>query len=123
MTNILINNLEVQYITKKINNYETMISYFKIIDNDFQKKMKKAFKVSETLRMPYWKTEDDTMMLKVKTANVSKVDLVKQYKYSIDLVLTSYNEADDKTKVKGYTSRINKIELIKREAEEEIDSD
>ena len=48
MSNIIIKDLEVEFITKKVNNYNTMISYFKIVDPKLEKKLKPVCKLSET---------------------------------------------------------------------------
>ena len=48
MANIIIKDLEVEFITKKVNNYNTMISYFKITDPKLEKKLKPVFKLSES---------------------------------------------------------------------------
>ena len=56
MANIIIKDLEVEFIIKKVNNYSTMISYFKITDPKLEKKLKPVFKLSETLTKPVWRS-------------------------------------------------------------------
>jgi len=78
MANIFIKDL-VEFITKKVNNYNTMISYFKITDPKLEKKLKPVFKLSETLTKPVWRSGaiygdavDVSVMLKAKYSYIEK---------------------------------------------------
>ena len=129
MANIIIKDLEVEFITKKVNNYNTMISYFKITDPKLEKKLKPVFKLSETLTKPIWRSGaiygdavDGSVMLKAKYSYIEKTIMERNQKFNIDLVLVSYNDPDDKNVVKGYYARLNNMKPIARETTD-IDSD
>ena len=68
MKSISIKDLEVQFISNKENNFKTMMYYFKIVDFEAKKKLRLFNKLSETLRKPIWKTDDDEYLLKVKAS-------------------------------------------------------
>ena len=129
MANIIIKDLEVEFITKKVNNYNTMISYFKITDPKLEKKLKPVFKLSETLTKPVWRSGaiygdavDGSVMLKAKYSYIEKTIMERNQKFNIDLVLVSYNDPDDKNVVKGYYARLNNMKPIAKETTD-IDSD
>ena len=129
MANIIIKDLEVEFITKKVNNYNTMISYFKITDPKLEKKLKPVFKLSETLTKPVWRSGaiygdavDGSVMLKAKYSYIEKAIVERNQTFNIDLVLVSYNDPDDKNVVKGYYARLNNMKPIAKETTD-IDSD
>lgn len=131
MTNIIIKDLEIEFITKKVNNYNTMISYFKITDPKVDKKLKPVFKLSETLTKPIWKSamingsspdENGSTMLKAKSSYIEKTNMERNQKFIIDLVLVSYNDPDDRNVIKGYYARLNNMKAIVKETND-IDSD
>ena len=54
-TNVLvINDLVVEYLTTKTDNYNNEISYFKIVDSSFRNKLKPLFSLNDdgSLKMP-----------------------------------------------------------------------
>lgn len=131
MSNIIIKDLEIEFITKKVNNYNTMISYFKITDPKVDKKLKPVFKLSETLTKPIWKSamingsspdENGSTMLKAKSSYIEKTNMERNQKFIIDLVLVSYNDPDDRNVIKGYYARLNNMKAIVKETND-IDSD
>jgi hypothetical protein len=131
MSNIIIKDLEVEFITKKVNNYNTMISYFKITDPKLEKKLKPVFKLSETLMKPIWRSgvingsvpdENGSVMLKAKYSYIEKTIMERNQKFIIDLVLVSYNDPDDRNVIKGYYARLNNMKAIVKETND-IDSD
>ena len=85
--NIIIKDLEIQFITKKVNNFNTMISYFKVVDPKADKKLKPVLKLSETLIKPIWKSGaiyndviDDCWMLISKYSHIEKTIMEKEPK-------------------------------------------
>ena len=131
MSNIIIKDLEIEFITKKVNNYNTMISYFKITDPKLEKKLRPVFKLSETLMKPIWRSgvingsvpdENGSVMLKAKYSYIEKTIMEKNQKFIVDLVLVSYNDPDDRNIVKGYYARLNNMKPIAKETNE-FDSD
>ena len=103
-----IRDLHVQYISTKENAYgET--AYFKLLDKDVNEKLKIMDDVGD-VKLPYWVTDDGSIMLSCKQKNmenIGNIDLVKNVKRIIDLDLVYY---DFKTKndeqLQGYTAQI-----------------
>ena len=129
MANIIIKDLEIEFITKKVNNYNTMISYFKITDPKLEKKLKPVFKLSESLVKPIWRSgaihgndTDGSVMLKAKYSYIEKTIMERNQKFTIELVLVSYTDPDDKNVVKGYYARLNNMKPVVNETNE-FDSD
>jgi hypothetical protein len=88
MANIIVKDLEVEFITKKVNNYNTMISYFKITDPKLENKLKPVFKLSESLVKPVWKSGaiygdsvEGSVMLKAKYSYIEKNNYGKKLKF------------------------------------------
>ena len=111
-SNISIKELRVQYISKKVDKYENMISYFKIIDSAVNKKLKIVNKLSDTLYKPFWKTDKNEIMLKVKTKHVDKNDLVKDMVYDCNVELVAYFE-EKSVELKGYYAKMRCIKDVK----------
>ena len=129
-TNIIIKDLEIQFITKKVNNFNTMISYFKIVDPKADKKLKPVFKLSDTLIKPIWKSgaiyngeTDESWMLKSKYSHIEKTIMEKNQKFKVDLVLVSFSDPDTKDVIKGYYARLNNMKSTAIEETIENESD
>ena len=112
-----INDLVVEYLATKENDYNANICYFKIVDVECKTKMKSIIGLQDDdIRMPFWKTVDkQAMTLKVKDKFVNAVsDLVKGSEYAIDITFESYCiEQEDKEPIKGYYSKISNIKPLK----------
>ena len=128
--NIIIKDLEIQFITKKVNNFNTMISYFKVVDQKADKKLKPVLKLSETLIKPIWKSGaiyndviDDCWMLKSKYSHIEKTIMEKNQKFKVDLVLVSFSDPDTKDVIKGYYARLNNMKSVVVEEKSEGESD
>ena len=64
--NVNIDEILVEFLSEKVTDYGN-VCYFKIIDNEC-KKMKNITSLEEDdLKMPYWSTEQDDLILKVKS--------------------------------------------------------
>ena len=84
---VIINNLKLEYITKKTDNYNNEQVHFKVLkgqDNKFTSINK------ENHTLPYFITEDKKMLLKVKRKYVKIDDLNKDMTYICDLELKYY---------------------------------
>ena len=130
MSNIIIKDLEVEFITKKVNNFNTMISYFKIVDPKAEKKLKPVLKLSDSLIKPIWKSGaiyndvvDDCWMLKSKYSHIEKTIMERNQKFKIDLVLVSFSDPDTKDVIKGYYARLNNMKSLAQEEKEESETD
>jgi len=129
-TNIIIKDLEIQFITKKVNNFNTVISYFKIVDPKAEKKLKPVLKLSDSLIKPIWKSGaiyndvvDDCWMLKSKYSHIEKTIMERSQKFKIDLVLVSFSDPDTKDVIKGYYARLNNMKSLAQEEKEESETD
>ena len=90
---VTINDLVVEYLATKENDYNANICYFKIVDVECKTKMKSIIGLQDDdIRMPFWKTVDkQELILKVKDKFVNAVsDLVKGLEYAIDITFESY---------------------------------
>ena len=75
-----INDLVVEFLATKANDYNANICYFKIVDVECKTNMKSIIGLQDDdIRMPFWKTVDkQDLILKVKDKFVNAVsDLVK----------------------------------------------
>ena len=58
---IRVDDLDVEFLSKKENDYNADICYFKVVDANTKTKLKLIQSVEEDeIRMPYWKTEKRT---------------------------------------------------------------
>ena len=88
-----INDLVVEFLATKENDWNANICYFKVVDVECKTKMKSIIGLQDDdLRMPFWKSVDkQEMILKVKDKFVNAVsDLVKEVEYAIDITFESY---------------------------------
>ena len=91
--NVNVNDLVVESLATKANDYNANICYFKVVDVECQTKMKSIISLQDDdIRMPFWKTVDkQEMILKVKDKFVDAVsDLVKGLEYAIEITFESY---------------------------------
>ena len=64
---IEINNMKLEFIVTKTDNYNNDISYLKVIDKQFKSKLQPIVsQMCDDLLVPIWKSEDGFYMLKVK---------------------------------------------------------
>ena len=114
---VSINDLVVEFLATKENDYNANICYFKVVDVECKTKMKSIIGLQDDdIRMPFWKTVDkQEMILKVKDKFVNAVsDLVKSLEYAIDITSENYSiEQEDKEPIKGYYSKISNIKPLK----------
>ena len=112
-----INDLVVEYLLTKENDYNANVCYFKVVDVECKTKMKSIIGLQDDdIRMPFWKTSDKQEIgLKVKDKFVNAVsDLVKGSVYAIDITFESYCiEQEDKEPIKGYYSKVSNVKPLK----------
>ena len=108
-----INDLVVEFLATKDNDYNANICYFKVVDVECKTKVKSIIGLQDDdIRMPFWKTVGkQEMILKVKGKFVNAVsDLVKGSVYAIDITFESYCiEQEDKEPIKGYYSKVSHV--------------
>ena len=110
-TNVLVvNDLLVEFLSTKKDNYDQEISYLKIIDSGFRVKLKSLFSLNYdgSLKMPIWITEKQEHILKVKsTFIVNHKDLVERDVFVINISFEYYNM--EQANIKGYYAKITKV--------------
>ena len=107
---VTINELIVEYLSTKKDNYDNEVSYFKIVDPAFRAKLKPLSSLNEEglMKMPIWVTDKTEHILKVKSKFVNNSqDLVKNALHIINTHFEFYHmEQND---VKGYYAKITKV--------------
>ena len=106
---VSIKELRVKSISSKVDNYDNMISYFKIVDKEAKNKLKLVNKLFDTLYQPFWTTDEKEMMLKVKTKNIKRKDLIKSNEYFCDVDLVPYYVEKTANELKGYYAKVKLI--------------
>ena len=107
---VTINELIVEYLSTKKDNYDNEVSYFKIVDPAFRAKLKPLSSLNEEglLKMPIWVTDKTEHILKVKSKFVNNSqDLVKNALHIININFEFYHmEQND---IRGYYAKITKV--------------
>ena len=107
---VTINELVVEYLSTKNDNYNNEVSYFKIVDPAFRAKLKPLFSLNDEglLKIPIWATDKSEHILKVKSKFVNNSqDLVKNVLHIININFEFYHmEQND---LKGYYAKITKV--------------
>ena len=67
---IKIESFDVEFISRKMNDYKQMMFYFKLVDKDLKKKLKPLRKLTDCL-LPFWETDKGEYLIKVKEQHVS----------------------------------------------------
>jgi len=104
-----VNNLIVEFLSKKKNDYGAEVCYMKVVDKEGKKKMKCITVLDdEEIRMPYWQTDKQEMILKVKDKFIGSIEPLEQGRlYSIDAEFESYCiEKENETPIKGYYLKV-----------------
>ena len=107
---VTINELIVEYLSTKKDNYDNDICYFKIVDPAFRAKLKPLFSLNDEglLKIQIWATDKLEHILKVESKCVNNSqDLVKNALHIININFEFYHmEQND---VKGYYAKITKV--------------
>ena len=107
---VTINELIVEYLSTKKDNYDNEVSYFKIVDPAFRAKLKPLFSLNDDglLKIPIWATDKSEHILKVKSKFVNNSqDLVKNALHIININFEFYHmEQHD---IRGYYAKITKV--------------
>jgi hypothetical protein len=119
-TTININDLSVEFISKKENNYNANICYFKVVDIDAKNKMKPIRSLEEDdVRMPYWKTTDKKdIILKVKDKFVNYSDDLESgclYTANLDFEYYTIEDLENDKSLKGYYLKVqglHKVQMV-----------
>lgn len=95
--NITIKNIKLEYLSTKHDKYENEISYFKIKDKNIDQKFVSVNK--EGYKLPYFKTDKGSCILKTKTKYLKLKELKKDETVTSDITFNPY-EMDNNNK--GY---------------------
>ena len=107
------NDLLVEFISNKQNQYNNEYYYFKVIDKDVDLKLKYIIPLfNKNLLFPIWKTPEQEYIIKVKEKHINNLTILKRKEiYSIDVVFNSFIINNQPKSIEGYFSKINKISL------------
>ena len=107
-----VNDLLCEYLTTKVDKYDNAISYYKIVDDTFKIKMKNILKEQcEECKMPFWKTDDQEIILKIKTKNIiPQKDLKNNDIVSLNMTFKYYCMQKDDKLLQGYFIKITSYE-------------
>ena len=107
-----VNDLLCEYLTTKVDKYDNEISYYKIVDDTFKIKMKNILKEQcEECKMPYWRTDDQEIILKIKTKNIiPEKDLKNNDIVSLNMTFKYYCMQKDDKLLQGYFIKITSYE-------------
>ena len=109
INNVAVSNFIVEFFSKKKNEYNADICYMKVVDKDVKNKMKPITVLAEEgMLMPYWQTDKQDTILKVKDKWIGSIEPVEQGKvYSIDAEFESFCiEKENQEPVKGYCIKV-----------------
>ena len=102
-----VNGLLTEFITTKVDKYDNWISYYKVIDKNYNTKMSGILKeVCDECVMPFWKTEDHEYMLKVKKKNTPKTIIDNGDIVTLNLMFKYYCMEKDDGLIQGYYAKI-----------------
>ena len=107
-----VNDLLCEYLTTKVDKYDNEISYYKIVDDTFKIKMKNILKEQcEECKMPFWKTDDQEIILKIKTKNIiPEKDLKNNDIVTLNMTFKYYCMQKDDKLLQGYFIKITSYE-------------
>ena len=111
---IEINNIKLEFIITKTDNYENDISYLKVIDKAFKNKLQPIVsQMCEDCKIPVWKSEDGFYMLKVKNKWMPERDFESNEILNADLNFHYYNMAkEDGDLLQGYYVKLSTTDVI-----------
>ena len=109
-----VNSLIVEFLSKKKNDYGAEICYMKVVDKECKKKMKPITVLDdEEIRMPYWQTDKQEMILKVKDKFIGSIEPLEQGRlYSIDAEFESYCIEKENENIKGYYMKVPSMKAM-----------
>ena len=106
-----VNGLLTEYLSTKIDKYDNEISYFKLIDKNLKNKMSAILSQQcDECKVPFWKTEDQEYILKVKK-HIPKNILDVNEIVTVNMTFKHYcMETNDDKLIQGFYCKINSFE-------------
>ena len=114
---MFVQDLNVEFLASKVDDYDCVNCFFKIIDIDGVNKLKPFMSLNDdkSFKMPIWLSDKQESLLKVKNKFVPGNDYVKGGLYTINIEFILYNMVVDSDTFKGYYAKIQtrkKIESL-----------
>ena len=104
---IKIESFDVEFLSRKMNDYKQMMFYFKLVDKDLKKKLK-PLRILTDCKLPYWETDKGEYIMKVKEQHVSHPQPNKNELYHACIVFEYYELKADTSK-KGYFANMSNL--------------
>lgn len=99
-----ISTVQVNFISKKKDKFNSEVCYFKLI-SDFTPEIK----YKEDEKLPFWKPDENTTLLKIKPKNINKdIELNEGFLYDLKLLFSFYRIGNNS----GYYCKILKATEI-----------
>ena len=104
---ININDLLCEYISMKTDKYDNAIVWYKIVDPNYKQKMSPILSQQcDECKMPFFKTEDNAYMLKVKKKYTPKTMIDNGDIVTLNLMFKYYCMEKDDGLIQGYYAKI-----------------
>ena len=124
--NIIINDINVEYLSTKTDKYDNSIAYFKLTEP--KSKLKPLFDTTiqnkEGIKLPLWITEEQDVIIKIKEKwlNISD-DLQQLSHYILNVDFNSFSLDTDNGTMKGYYAKVIRIKKKKMDTILDINDD
>jgi len=114
---VLIQDLNVEFLASKVDDYDCVNCFFKIIDINGVSKLRPLLGLNDdkSFKMPIWMSDKGESLLKVKKKFVPDDGngyYVKGGLYTINIEFILYNMTVDEDTIKGYYAKIQNIKKI-----------
>ena len=111
---IEINNIKLEFIITKTDNYENEISYLKVIDKQFKTKLQPILsQTCDEVRLPIWKSDDGFYMVKVKKKWLPEREFESNEIVTADLNFHYFNLAkEDGDLIQGYYVKLSTNDVV-----------
>ena len=95
-------NIDIQFLSHKLNNFDQLMFYFKIVDQKNDDVMKPIMELNEKLniKLPFWISCDGYFMLSVKSTCLKRRDFERNQIYKTNMVFRPYLNEDKS--IRGY---------------------
>ena len=116
--NIIINDINVEYLSTKTDKFDNSVSYFKLIDpkNKLKPIIDTQVADKDIKLSCIWSTDTQDIILKVKEKWINVADdLQTLTNYTINVDFTAYSLDTDNGNVRGYYIKIPRIKKKKNE--------
>ncbi len=116
---VFVQDLNVEFLASKVDDYDCVNCFFKIIDIDVVNKLKPLLSLNDdsSFKMPIWLSDNGgegckQYLLKVKNKFVPGNGYAKGGLYTINIEFILYNMVVDGDNIKGYYAKIQNIRKI-----------